>query len=173
MDGDDMHVDPYANTFPTNELPVALPELTDGAFPAAGYSSETGAGRSPAVTWETLPEGTQSLLVTVFDPDAPVPGGFWHWIAVVPADAGQLVAGASGQGMPEGSIELPNSFGVAGYVGPNPPQGTGVHGNVVAVTALSVPVHELPDVPSTAMLHASIIPATLARGTAVGTATAA
>jgi Raf kinase inhibitor-like YbhB/YbcL family protein len=166
-----MSVDPYANNFPTSKLPVVLPELIDGAFPAAAYSSES--GQSPAIEWQSAPEGTQSLLVTVFDPDAPVPGGFWHWIAVVPADAGHLAAGASGKDMPEGSVELQNSFGVAGYVGPNPPAGTGVHANVVAVTALSIPVSALPETPSTAMLHASIIPTTVARGTAVGTAAAA
>ena len=168
-----MTVNPYANNFPTTALPVALPDLIDGAFPDAARSSDTGAGQSPTIEWGPLPAGTQSLLVTVFDPDAPIPGGFWHWIAVVPADAGHLAAGASGDGMPAGSIELPNSFGVAGYVGPNPPEGTGLHANAVAVTALSVPVSALPEAPSTAMLHAAIIPMTLARGVVVATATAA
>ena len=168
-----MTISPYANNFPTSDLPVALPDLVEGAFPEVALSSETTAGQSPAIEWGPFPEGTRSVLVTIFDPDAPVPGGFWHWIAVVPADAGRLVAGASGGGMPEGAIELPNSFGVAGYVGPNPPAGTGVHANAVAVTALSTPVSDLPETPSTALLHASIIPTTLARGVVVATATAA
>lgn len=163
---------PYANNIPTADLPVALPGLIAGAFPDAAWSSDSGVGQSPVVEWGTCPEGTQSVLVTIFDPDAPIPGGFWHWIAMVPAGAGRLAAGASGPGMPEGSIELSNSFGVAGYVGPNPPVGTGVHSNAVAVTALSTPVGGLPEAPSTAMLHASIIPTTLARGVAVATATA-
>jgi Raf kinase inhibitor-like YbhB/YbcL family protein len=168
-----MTADPYANSFPTSSLSVVLPDLTDGAFARAAFSSDSGTGQSPTIEWGECPEGTQSLLVTVFDPDAPVPGGFWHWVVVLPADAGRLAAGASGRGMPDGAVELPNSFGVAGYVGPNPPAGTGVHANAVAVTALSMPVSELPESPSTAMLHASIIPSTLARGVAVGTATAA
>jgi Raf kinase inhibitor-like YbhB/YbcL family protein len=168
-----MTADPYANSFPTSNLTVSLPDLAEGAFPRTAFSSESSAGQSPTVEWGELPEGTQSLLVTVFDPDAPVPGGFWHWIAVIPAAAGHLVAGASGNGMPDGAIELPNSFGVAGYVGPNPPAGTGVHANAVAVTALSIPVSALPETPSTAMLHAAIIPSTVARGVAVATATAA
>lgn len=108
------------------------------------------------------------MLVTVFDPDAPVPGGFWHSLAVIPARGSGLAAGE----MPEGGRGLANSFGSTEYVGANPPVGTGTHRYFVAVTALSLAVDEVPDDVSQAMLHAVIIPATLARGVAVATADA-
>jgi Raf kinase inhibitor-like YbhB/YbcL family protein len=164
---------PYDNNFPTAPLEVRIPGAPDGALPAASWSSDTAPGASLAVAWGAVPKGTRSLLVTVFDADAPVPGGFWHWVALVPADAGALDEGASGASMPAGSIELANSFGVQGYVGGNPPVGTGTHRYFVAVHALSVPVADVPEAPSTALLHALIVPLTLARGTASVTATAA
>jgi Raf kinase inhibitor-like YbhB/YbcL family protein len=163
---------PYDNNFPAAPLTVSLPDVEDGTLGREAWSSDSGAGSSPAVSWGPVPEGTQSLLVTVFDNDAPVPGGFWHWVALVPAEASALVGGASGTGMPAGAVELTNSFGVQGYVGANPPAGTGTHRYFVAVTALSVPVAEVPPTPSTALLHAVIVPSTLARGYATATATA-
>jgi hypothetical protein len=164
---------PYDNDFPTAPLDVRLPGVQDGTLPAASWSSDAAQGASLAVAWGAVPEGTESVLVSVFDADAPVPGGFWHWVALVPGPADAVAEGASGAAMPAGSIELPNSFGVRGYVGGNPPAGTGTHRYFVAVTALSVPVAEVPEAPSTALLHALIVPLTLARGTATVTATAA
>lgn len=163
---------PYERAFPAPALTVALGGLDGQAFPAAVWSSATAHGTSPAISWSDAPEGTESFLVTIFDPDAPVPGGFWHWLAVVPGDVTQLSPGASGDGMPAGSRELPNSFGTEGFTGPNPPAGTGTHRYFIVVTALMVPANEISADPSIAMLHASIVPATLARGVAIATAEA-
>ncbi len=40
--------------------------------------------------------------------------------------------------MPQGSVELRNSFGDIGYGGPQPPQGTGDHPYVFTFYALNV-----------------------------------
>ena len=163
---------PYDNNFPTGHLEVSLPGVGDGTLPRQAWSSDSAPGWSIAVAWGPVPDGTQSLLITIFDADAPVPGGFWHWVALVPADVSALAEGASGTAMPAGAVERANSFGVEGYVGGNPPTGTGTHRYFTAVSALSVPVSELPATPSTALLHAAIVPLTLARGYATATATA-
>ncbi len=46
--------------------------------------------------------------------------------------------------MPQGSIELKNSFGEIGYGGPQPPKGSGDHPYVLTLYALSVDKIDLP-----------------------------
>ena len=41
--------------------------------------------------------------------------------------------------MPAGSLEVENTFGDAGYGGPQPPRGTGAHDYRITVHALGVP----------------------------------
>ena len=172
-----MTYNPYENAIPTGVFDLSSPDFADGGpLPSTAWSSDTTPGTSPALTWGTLPEGTSGVLVTVFDADAPVPGGFWHWAAIVPAANGGLAAGAGapdGSQLPPLSTALPNSFGVSGYVGAQPPAGTGVHRYFIAATELNVTSLDLPAETSLAMLHAAVIPHTLGRAVIVGTATAA
>ena len=59
----------------------ALPESATGAGSTPG-----GADRNPQLGWDAPPEGTVSLLVSCYDPDAPTPSGYWHWtVANLPA----------------------------------------------------------------------------------------
>src|SRR5699024_8006123 len=77
---------------------------------------EGGQDRSPQVSWSAGPEGTESYVVTLFDPDAPTASGFWHWsVANIPASVTSLPEGAcTGQdtsGMPEGAVVVRNDAG--------------------------------------------------------------
>ena len=63
---------------------VSSPSFTaDGrltqAHVFAGFGCE-GGNQSPALVWTTPPEGTQSLAITAYDPDAPTGSGWWHWV---------------------------------------------------------------------------------------------
>lgn len=58
------------------------------------------------------------------DPDAPLPGGFTHWVVWNIDPATTLIKDES---IPPGSEEGTNGAGKVGYLGPCPPPGHGVH----------------------------------------------
>ncbi|MEJ2033263.1 MAG: YbhB/YbcL family Raf kinase inhibitor-like protein, partial [Deltaproteobacteria bacterium] len=76
---------------------------------------------SPALTWVNAPEKTKSFAVTVYDPDAPTSGGWWHWLVFnIPAAVHHLKAGAGNPQtglLPEGSVQSVTSYGKPEYGG--------------------------------------------------------
>ncbi len=133
-------------------------EFTEGGvlpkaqvFNAMGFD---GGNASPQLTWENAPEGTKSLVVTMYDPDAPTGSGWWHWIVIdIPASATELVSGAgSGQAaLPPGALQTRNDFGFAGFGGAAPPPGAS-HRYIFTVHALDVEKLELDPLASGAMV---------------------
>lgn len=128
-----------SQTVPTT-FSATVTDGDDGRFTAAQYFNAygcTGENRSPHITWTQPPAGTQSLAVTIFDPDAQAGKGWWHWlVSDLPGTARELPAGAgSGSGLPEGAVQYVTDFGTAGYGGPCPPPGE-THTYVITVYAL-------------------------------------
>ncbi len=102
----------------------------------------TGQNQSPPLEWTGAPTGTMSFALTIHDPDAHAPGGWWHWVIFdIPSSTTALHTGA-GDGdfstAPAGSVEGTTSFGNPGYGGPCPPVGSGVHHYVFTLYALDV-----------------------------------
>ncbi|HET7074733.1 MAG TPA: YbhB/YbcL family Raf kinase inhibitor-like protein [Mycobacterium sp.] len=99
-------------------LTISSPAFPDGAPIPAQYTCK-GADTAPGLTW-SAPLGA---ALVVDDPDA-VRGPYIHWIVVgIPPGPGNTADGQT----PAGGSSLPNSAGQAGYSGPCPPAGTGVH----------------------------------------------
>ncbi len=114
-------------------------------LPQAQCSGRLRAGgrdESPQLSWSGAPAGTLGYAVTVFDPDAPGRGGYWHWAVLdIPADTTSLPAGAGaedGRLLPPQAVQLQNDAGFHGYVGAAPPPGHGPHRYVVTVWALDM-----------------------------------
>jgi Raf kinase inhibitor-like YbhB/YbcL family protein len=80
---------------------------------------------SPEISWSGVPATAKSLALVVWDQDAPVSGGFYHWVIVnVPIGTTKLPEGAgnvASHKAPTGAIQLFNDWGEAGYGGPCPP----------------------------------------------------
>jgi Raf kinase inhibitor-like YbhB/YbcL family protein len=84
-----------------------------------------GADLSPPLSWDRVPNGTQSLALIVDDPDAPR-GVFTHWILFnLSAGARELPEGVAKTERPDvGGLQGQNDFGNVGYNGPCPPPGS-------------------------------------------------
>ena len=83
-----------------------------------------GSDISPALSWSTPPEATQSFALVMEDPDAP--GRTWvHWVLFdLPASERELPEGVAAKGtLPSGMRQGGNDFGRIGYGGPCPPPG--------------------------------------------------
>ena len=116
-------------------------------------NGHSGSNISPHLAWRGAPHKTKSFAVTLFDPDAVRPGGWWHWIVInIPATTTSILRGAgSNQAeLPVGSVETLTDFGTPGYGGAAPPPGK-VHRYIFTVHALKVPHLDLGrhDSPST------------------------
>ncbi|MEM9488475.1 MAG: YbhB/YbcL family Raf kinase inhibitor-like protein [Myxococcota bacterium] len=118
---------------PLTDLPFTL-DVTSTTVPAGGVMPEytvfsdfgcTGGNISPELSWSPGPEGTQSYMIMMYDPDAPTGVGFHHWwIANLPAATLSLPEGASNDNiLPEGAVQGRQDYGGSSYGGPCPPEG--------------------------------------------------
>lgn len=97
---------------------------TESTIPAQ-FSCD-GRNISPELSWSRPPAGTKSLALIMHDPDAPVDGGYTHWIVFnIPANADHLPENVPNQDkLNGGGIQGKNDAGKYGYTGPCPPSGT-------------------------------------------------
>lgn len=78
-----------------------------------------GANINPELQIQNVPENAKSLALIMHDPDAPVAGGFTHWVMWNIAPTTTVIKQES---VPPGAVEGMNSRG-PGYTGPCPPSG--------------------------------------------------
>ncbi|TVS12901.1 MAG: YbhB/YbcL family Raf kinase inhibitor-like protein [Gammaproteobacteria bacterium] len=111
--------------FALSDIQLSSPAFKPGDAIPKRHTGE-GEDVSPALAWTDAPAGTRSFAVICHDPDAPLikddTYGFVHWVLYnIPASVMALEEGSNG--FTQGS----NDFGSAGYGGPMPPPGHGVH----------------------------------------------
>jgi Raf kinase inhibitor-like YbhB/YbcL family protein len=127
---------------------------------------------SPQLSWSGAPVGTKSYVVTCFDPDAPTPSGFWHWIVVdIPASVTELAtgAGASDDSLPEGAFHVANDTGAKAFSGAAPPPGDHPHRYFYVVHAVSDDRLGVDDSASPAVVSFNLAFKTLGRAIVHGT----
>jgi len=90
---------------------------------------------SPQLHWRYAPKRTRSYALIAHDPDAPYPGGWYHWVVYnLPISMTSLHEGAL---LPPANLGK-TSFNQRGYGGPCPPPGKAHHYNFT-LYALDVP----------------------------------
>ena len=105
------------------QVPISSEAFKTGTSLPVEYTCD-GEDRSPALSWNTVPTGTQSIALIVDDPDAP--GKTWvHWVIYnIPANSTGLPAAVpKNETLDDGSLQGKNDFGGIGYNGPCPPPG--------------------------------------------------
>lgn len=143
--------------------------LTSDAFENGTKIPETytcdGDNLSPPLAFGNVSEEARTLALVVHDPDAPLEGGFTHWIFWnLDANTTELPEGADVEAM--GAVEGTNTLGLTGYTGPCPP--TGEHRYVFRAYALDAPL-DLAQGASLEQLAEAMDGHVLAEGELIGT----
>ena len=119
---------------------------------------------SPPLAWSGVPSGAKELALICDDPDAPTEQPWVHWVLY------KLSPALSGlkEGDSAGGVEGKNDFGKAGYGGPLPPPGHGVHHYHFKLYALDQPLESGPGLTKDQVLS-KIKGHVMAQGELVGT----
>src|ERR1044072_4555216 len=120
---------------------ISSPAFSEGANIPSKFTCDAGpTNPSPALAWKDAPANAKSFVLIMHDPDAPMPGGFTHWVLFdIPASTKELP-----ENFQAGSVGVSGNSGFrrAGYGGPCPR--TGAHPYPFALSALDVPSLGLP-----------------------------
>jgi Raf kinase inhibitor-like YbhB/YbcL family protein len=121
-------------------LTLTSPDFKEKISIEQVYYACGGKNISPTLFFGNIPKNAKSLAITMFDPDAPTPHGWWHWIVVnIPPNIKEFPKDA---GNPESKyfnlgFQTINDYGEIGYGGPCPPPGK-PHRYIITLYALDV-----------------------------------
>jgi Raf kinase inhibitor-like YbhB/YbcL family protein len=106
------------------ELDVTSTAFEEGGAIPSRYTCD-GLDVSPPLSWSSVPEDAQSLVLIADDPDAPG-ATFVHWVIYnLPPDTRRLPEDVPNrETLPSGAAQGVNGAGRVGYMGPCPPSGT-------------------------------------------------
>jgi Raf kinase inhibitor-like YbhB/YbcL family protein len=158
--------DPYGLLPAVGSFTVTSNDVTHGQQMPEAHAY-AGGNTSPHLRWEGFPQDAGSFVVTCFDPDAPTPCGFWHWLAVnLPSSVTELPRGAGdGSALPGSAFHVRSDFGGKRFEGTAPPPGDRPHRYYFVVHAVDVDALDVNEDASPAFVSFNLAFHTLARAT--------
>lgn len=102
---------------------ITSPSFDDGEEIPKKFSYD-GGNMNPELLIQNVPAEAKSLALILHDPDAPIAGGFTHWVVW---NIDPQTARIKDESTPPGSVEGKNGTGHVGYMGPKPPPGPAHH----------------------------------------------
>jgi Raf kinase inhibitor-like YbhB/YbcL family protein len=102
--------------FTSVSLTVTSPDFAQNGPIPSKFTCE-GDNSSPALHIGGLPANTKSLAIIMHDPDAPMQGGFTHWVTFNIDPVADIPAKFNG------GVQAMNGMSKPGYIGPCPPSG--------------------------------------------------
>lgn len=99
---------------------LTSPSFENGGMIPKKFTCD-GGNINPELQIQNVPAAARSLALVMHDPDAPMQGGFTHWVVWNIAPTATLIKEES---VPPGAEEGRHGGGRSGYVGPCPPSGT-------------------------------------------------
>ncbi|TWP44999.1 YbhB/YbcL family Raf kinase inhibitor-like protein [Lentzea tibetensis] len=157
--------DPYALLPKVESFSVTSTDVRDGEQLNDAQVFE-GGNTSPQLSWSGFPAETRSFVVTCFDPDAPTPSGFWHWVAVnIPATVTSLDtgAGAADSSLPGDAFHVRSDYSQRAFGGAAPPKGDHPHRYFFVVHAVDVDALDVDSDASPAVVSFNLAFHTMAR----------
>ncbi|MEU0879016.1 YbhB/YbcL family Raf kinase inhibitor-like protein [Lentzea sp. NPDC005914] len=157
--------DPYQLLPQVGTFEVTSSDVRDGEQLPDAQVFE-GGNTSPQLSWSGFPAETRSFVVTCFDPDAPTPSGFWHWVAVnLPGTTTSLDTGvgASDDTLPGDAFHVRSDYGTRAFGGAAPPKGDHPHRYYFVVHAVDVDKLDVDGDASPAVVSFNLAFHTLAR----------
>jgi Raf kinase inhibitor-like YbhB/YbcL family protein len=113
-------------TPPPPGMALTTPDFQDGGILPDRYTQADPNPVSPRLEWTNAPQGTQSFVLIMHDPDgAPnkMPEDVLHWLAFnIPGTTRSLPGAMSlSASLPDGTVQGKNIRGAPGYMGPGNP----------------------------------------------------
>lgn len=114
-----------------NEFRLLSPAFKDNGVIPRPYTCK-GQDVNPPLNIIGTPQNCKSLALIMHDPDA-VNGDFTHWLMWdIPSSTENIAA----HSIPVGAVQGANGSGNNSYMGPCPPEGTGIHHYLFELYAL-------------------------------------
>lgn len=160
---------PKPNIIKESGFSLSSPAFNSGECIPLKYASvmvDGGGNISIPFSWEKAPKNTGSFVLLMTDKSA---NDFIHWFVInIPSGIDMLLEGGSPMNLPSGCDEVRNGFGTFGYIGPEPPQGSGIHEYEITLYALKIPDIDVNKGPSIDSLKAIIESNLLAKSSLTG-----
>jgi Raf kinase inhibitor-like YbhB/YbcL family protein len=123
-------------------LLLSSPAFSHGGLIPAAYTCDA-SSLSPPLVWSDIPEDAKCLALFCYDPDAPG-RTFCHWaIYNIGSGASGLEEGAGARTRKATYPQAVSDFCCAGYDGPCPPSGHGIHHYHFRLSALKEPLDDV------------------------------